>query len=269
MASSANSYVWNGLYQPYSDHGTGTFNINPANTISGFYIGNQNLNDIINAYVQPAMKYIKDLIYGKMLDIITPILSTEKTFTDMNVGILSGAYINWSNNVLETANGYCILSGAVEPGDRIFVDKLNCGWYAGIVCRNERGQRVFAWDPSDYIQRRSDKKTLYFGSKDIPSDITREVLDVATVDDDYYWYRTAIANTGKLDKFGNGVELTVPDGARYIYISTSTIKYNADGSIKPNTMPIIKRFSQVVADSIKDVHEILDGMSKTIDEILK
>ena len=48
--SSDFGYVWNGDNQisDYSDHGNGTFNINPKNGISGFYIGDDSLKEIIN-----------------------------------------------------------------------------------------------------------------------------------------------------------------------------------------------------------------------------
>lgn len=47
--SSDFGYVWNGDNQisDYSDHGNGTFNINPKNGISGIYIGDINLKDTI------------------------------------------------------------------------------------------------------------------------------------------------------------------------------------------------------------------------------
>jgi len=85
------------------------------------------------------MNYIKDLVYGKMLDIITPILSGESKYITMNVGVLSGKFMNWTNGVFDTEPTYSVLSCAVEPGDKIYLNDLHCGWYAGVVCKNERG----------------------------------------------------------------------------------------------------------------------------------
>lgn len=49
------SFAWNGdanksSYTTYNSHGQGTFNINPENGLSGFYIGEQNLAGILSSY---------------------------------------------------------------------------------------------------------------------------------------------------------------------------------------------------------------------------
>lgn len=46
------AFTWNGdilktLTNQYQAHGQGTFNINPKNGLSGFYIGEQSLADIV------------------------------------------------------------------------------------------------------------------------------------------------------------------------------------------------------------------------------
>lgn len=50
------SFVWNGdnnlLADAYASHGTGTFNINPPDGLSGFYINDRNLSDIIYSEVE-------------------------------------------------------------------------------------------------------------------------------------------------------------------------------------------------------------------------
>lgn len=55
-ANSDGSFTWSGsdkanvvIYPQYFDHGKGTFNVNPAGGLSGFYIGEQSLNDILSA----------------------------------------------------------------------------------------------------------------------------------------------------------------------------------------------------------------------------
>lgn len=51
--SSDFGYVWNGNNQisNYADHGAGSFNINPKNGLSGFYIGDNNLSNIIKTEI--------------------------------------------------------------------------------------------------------------------------------------------------------------------------------------------------------------------------
>ena len=55
-ANSDGSFTWSGsnkanivLYPQYFDHGKGTFNVNPVGGLSGFYIGEQSLNDILSS----------------------------------------------------------------------------------------------------------------------------------------------------------------------------------------------------------------------------
>ena len=55
-ANSDGSFTWSGsdkvhiaIYPEYFDHGKGTFNVNPAGGLSGFYVGEQSLNDILSA----------------------------------------------------------------------------------------------------------------------------------------------------------------------------------------------------------------------------
>ena len=55
-ANSDGSFTWSGsdkaniaVYPQYYDHGKGTFNVNPAGGLSGFYVGERSLNDILSA----------------------------------------------------------------------------------------------------------------------------------------------------------------------------------------------------------------------------
>jgi hypothetical protein len=53
LSDDLGSYVWNGVARPnkkihYYSHGVGTFNINPKNGLSGVYIGDKSLNNIID-----------------------------------------------------------------------------------------------------------------------------------------------------------------------------------------------------------------------------
>lgn len=57
------SFVWNGdstkaLGEFYETHGQGTFNINPVNGLSGFYIGDQTLSGILSSTCQPKGNYL-------------------------------------------------------------------------------------------------------------------------------------------------------------------------------------------------------------------
>lgn len=59
------SWVWSGTMQEagqyYLDHGTGTFNVNPNNGLSGFYIGQENLSSILSSLIQPLIQRIEAL----------------------------------------------------------------------------------------------------------------------------------------------------------------------------------------------------------------
>ena len=46
-ANTSYSYVWNGGTAEYVGHETGSFNVNPRNGLSGFWIGEQNLGELI------------------------------------------------------------------------------------------------------------------------------------------------------------------------------------------------------------------------------
>ena len=59
------SFVWNGndveaLGQYYSAHGKGSFNINPLSGISGVYVGEQTLADIIDSNVSSKQDALDD-----------------------------------------------------------------------------------------------------------------------------------------------------------------------------------------------------------------
>ena len=73
--SSDFGYVWNGDNQisDYSDHGNGTFNINPKNGISGLYIGDRNLKDVIESEISDFSKVTlisNDVVYSKDLSVV-------------------------------------------------------------------------------------------------------------------------------------------------------------------------------------------------------
>lgn len=65
MANNDYSWVWNGdtNVNNYSDTRTGTFNINPVDGASGFYIGNQSLQDYLDG-VQPDLSNYSITING-------------------------------------------------------------------------------------------------------------------------------------------------------------------------------------------------------------
>ena len=50
--SSDFGYVWNGdnTLSTYTDHGKGTYNINSLSGLSGVYLGNDSVADILNRY---------------------------------------------------------------------------------------------------------------------------------------------------------------------------------------------------------------------------
>lgn len=58
--SSDFGYVWNGNNQlnTYADHGNGSFNVNPKDGLSGFYVGDENLSNIISSEVCTRSKVV-------------------------------------------------------------------------------------------------------------------------------------------------------------------------------------------------------------------
>ena len=73
--SSDFGYVWNGDNQisDYSDNGNGTFNINPKNGISGLYIGDRNLKEVIEGETSDFSKVTlisNDVAYSKDLSVV-------------------------------------------------------------------------------------------------------------------------------------------------------------------------------------------------------
>lgn len=55
-------------FSPYSSHGAGTFNINPAGQENGFWIGEKTLADVINQYMQPIFDVIDLTFAGDIFD---------------------------------------------------------------------------------------------------------------------------------------------------------------------------------------------------------
>lgn len=96
--SSDFGYVWNGDNQisDYSDHGNGTFNVNPKNGISGLYIGNKNLKDIIESEVSDFSKVTlisNDVAYSKDLSVMKISKNDYESF-------VAHSGVSLSNNVL-------------------------------------------------------------------------------------------------------------------------------------------------------------------------
>ena len=72
------SFTWSGeasrdINKPYSSHAIGSFNINPNNGLSGFYIGDRNLKDIIESETSDFSKITlisDDVAYSKDLSVV-------------------------------------------------------------------------------------------------------------------------------------------------------------------------------------------------------
>ena len=109
-ANDLRSYVWSGIASsvPYTSHGVGTFNVNPMNSISGFYIGTENLASYLDQK--------QDKLSGKSLQIIDPTITLFKvqaTFDYNKSGIYSAErddiskpiVIDWGDGTVEQVNG--------------------------------------------------------------------------------------------------------------------------------------------------------------------
>lgn len=113
--SSDFGYVWNGdnTLSTYADHGNGSYNINPKNGLSGFYIGDKNLKEIIN------------------IEAPTPNLSNyyEKSETSSSIEL------DEKLSQFATLNSLNDLSNQVNPSEsdvtasgeyyRVYADKMN------------------------------------------------------------------------------------------------------------------------------------------------
>ena len=72
------SFTWSGetsrdINKPYSSHAIGSFNINPNNGLSGFYIGDRNLKDIFESEISGVSKVAlisNDVAYSKDLSVV-------------------------------------------------------------------------------------------------------------------------------------------------------------------------------------------------------
>ena len=72
------SFTWSGetsrdINKPYSSHAIGSFNINPNNGLSGFYIGDRNLKDIFESEISSVSKVAlisNDVAYSKDLSVV-------------------------------------------------------------------------------------------------------------------------------------------------------------------------------------------------------
>ena len=72
------SFTWSGetsrdINKPYSSHAIGSFNINPNNGLSGFYIGDRNFKDIIESEISGFSKVTlisNDVAYSKDLSVV-------------------------------------------------------------------------------------------------------------------------------------------------------------------------------------------------------
>lgn len=75
-ANDSGSFVWSGSdknfaaqFPVYYSHGKGTFNVNPVGGLSGFYVGEQSLNDILSAKTDVSTvhgDYIQDSVGNKI-----------------------------------------------------------------------------------------------------------------------------------------------------------------------------------------------------------
>ncbi len=72
------SFTWSGetsrdINKPYTSHAIGSFNINPNNGLSGFYIGDRNLKDIFESEISGVSKVAlisNDIAYSKDLSVV-------------------------------------------------------------------------------------------------------------------------------------------------------------------------------------------------------
>ncbi len=89
-------FLWNGKQdEAYTDHGRGTFNINAVNDVSGVFVGNQSLEQIVDNKREAARLQAKEYTDG-----VSAALSTDY------VGKISTAKSEAYNEALSDANSY-------------------------------------------------------------------------------------------------------------------------------------------------------------------
>ena len=102
---SSYSFTWNGDLAkapehlngtPYTDHGEGTFNVNPKDGINGFYIGDQTLSSLLSANGSEDLSAVSAVIQAE--------IAAEAASRIQGDDILSGA-IGPVNQLLDQLNG--------------------------------------------------------------------------------------------------------------------------------------------------------------------
>lgn len=151
------SFVWNGDgsgtigVQSYRSHGEGTFNVNPADGVNGFYVGNQTLSGILSSTCQPKGSYLSSNAldgYRTYDNTVTSLTAQSgfKTYADTKSSLsvdgyltahqpISAAYVG--QHIMLSANGQLVgdidcndfikdgMLSTVELRDTVLVMKFN------------------------------------------------------------------------------------------------------------------------------------------------
>jgi hypothetical protein len=149
-ANSDGSFTWSGsdkvhiaIYPEYFDHGKGTFNVNPAGGLSGFYIGEQSLNDILLAKADLSAIPTKTSQLSNDSGFITSAdIITKRDLSDMTVkGIPQNTnYQSWFTIKYGTTteNAYYYDEGRWESGVTTSVLATSANIYT--LRKNQGGQ---------------------------------------------------------------------------------------------------------------------------------
>ena len=119
----SNSFVWQGISTNtfYQSHSKGSFNINPQNGLSGFYIGNNNFIDCVLSAVEFG-DYLDKRKGGEV--------SGDVSIVQHDLNVLSGNYIqtNVSDHVTNYASKNTFIQADVDPhyGDSYAGSKAFC-----------------------------------------------------------------------------------------------------------------------------------------------
>ena len=126
------SFTWSGetsrdINKPYSSHAIGSFNINPNNGLSGFYIGDRNFKDIIESEISGFSKVTlisNDVAYSKDLSVINLSYNEYQDLVNSNATSPSILYIVSSDYVETYGQQIKNVAPATDLSDAVNLEQL-------------------------------------------------------------------------------------------------------------------------------------------------
>ena len=126
------SFTWSGeagrdINKPYSSHAIGSFNINPNNGLSGFYIGDRNLKEVIEGETSDFSKVTlisNDVAYSKDLSVIKLSYNEYKDLVNSNATSPSILYIVSSDYVETYGQQIKNVAPATDLSDAVNLEQL-------------------------------------------------------------------------------------------------------------------------------------------------